>query len=224
MKQRLLALAVLVLVIAATAADAQPRRPTRPYQARAGRWEFSLQTRYTASRDYNSDNGSSLSLKDSLGWGFGFGYNFNDRFNLGLGFGWRRIPYDAVAVDATDPDNAARYNSELSVSTISLIGDWNILPGKITPYVCGRAGWTMIDTNILAGWGSGCWWDPWLGYVCGSVPYTYGKDTFSYGIGLGGRLELSEAFFVRVGYEYGKTDLDRFDGNHMLRIDLGLLN
>lgn len=224
MTRRILHLSILVVVLATLAAEAQPTRPPRPDVTRHGRWEFTLQTRYTASRDFDRDDGSSLSLKDSLGWGFGFGYNFNDRFDLALGFGWRRIPYDATAVDATDPENVARYNSELSVSTISLMGDWNILPGRLTPYVNGRVGWTMIDTNIVAGWGSGCWWDPWWGYVCGNVPYTYGKDTGSYGFGAGGRFQVSEGFFIKVGYEYGMTGLDSVDGNHMFRVDLGLLN
>jgi opacity protein-like surface antigen len=224
MKHRLVALIAVVLLIAVTAAEAQPQRPTRPHQGRAGRWDFSLQTRYTASRDLGADDGSSLSFDDSLGWGFGFGYHFNDRFNLGMVFGWRRIPYNGLIVDPADPGDPKYYSSELSVSSLGVTGDWNILTGRFTPYVNGYAGWSLVDTNIVAGWGTGCWWDPWWGYICGNVPYTYGQDTGTYGLGIGGRFEVTDGFFIRVGYEHGWSGLDIFDSNDLIRVDLGLMN
>ena len=82
----------------------------------------------------------------------------------------------------------------------------------------------MIDTNIHAGWSQGCYWYPYLGYVCGAYPATYGTNAAAYNIGVGGRFELTPSFFVRVGYEYGGLDIDAVDGQHMMRIDLGFLN
>lgn len=222
--RKLAFLSLMLVLVTILPADAQPQRPARPQIAREGRWEFSLQTRYTASRDYAADNGSKLSFKDSLGWGFGFGYNLSDQFNLGLAFGWRRIPYQATVVDATDPASVSTYGSEMSASSLGLSADWNILPGRFTPYVNGRLAWLLVDTNIVAGISSGCWWDPWWGYVCGNVPTTYGENTGAYGLGVGGRFEVSESFFVRVGYEHGWTGIDGFGDSNLFRVDLGLLN
>jgi hypothetical protein len=223
MSRRFVSLLVLVSLIA-TVAVAQPRRPDRPYYAREGRWDFSLQTRYTASQSVDHDNGSSLELEDDLGWGFGFGYNLTDRFNLGLAFGWRSVPYTATAIDATDPDVPSTYGGRLTTTSMGVTADWNILQGPFTPYVTGSAAWLLIDSNVLAGWTNGCWWDPWWGYICGAVPATYGIDTGAYSLGFGGRFEVSNSFYVRVGYEHAWLGTGPIDGTDVLRIDLGLMN
>ena len=90
-------------------------------------------------------------------------------------------------------------------------------------YVNGSIGWMHIDTNIFAGWTSGCWWYPYWGYVCGPIPLTYGANTTSYTLGVGGRFEMTEGFFLRAGYERGWTGLDETSGADMLRIDIGLM-
>ncbi len=224
MIRRLTPLMILAVILVATIADAQPQRPTRPDLTREGRWDFGLQTRYNWGAEYDRSNGSSITLHDDLGWGFGFGYHISNKFNLGMNFGWRSVPYDAVAVDATDPAATSRYSGKLSTSTIGLTGDWNILPGKITPYINGGLAWMLIDTNIFAGWSNGCWWDPWWGYVCGSVPATYGKTTGAYTLGGGMRFEINDSFFIRAGYERGWIGSGSIDGTNLLRIDLGLMN
>jgi opacity protein-like surface antigen len=216
-------LAILILFVASLA-QAQLQRPPRRFQPRDGRWDLTLQTRYIGSKDYTGSGGSTASFEDDLGWGFGFGYNISSHFNLGLAFNWRSVNYQATAVDATNPDNTHRYANRLDASTMGLTAEWNILPGRFTPYVNGSLAWMILDTNILAGVGSGCWWDPWWGYVCGNVPVTYGKNTSATSLGLGGRFQFTDAFFVRVGYEHGWIGVDAADGTHMMRIDLGLMN
>jgi len=159
-----------------------------------------------------------------VGWGFGFGYNLDEHLNLGLAFNWRSINYQATAVDADDPSRVVHYGSRLDISTLGLTGDWNILPGGLTPYIHGELAWMIVDTNIFADWGSSCWWDPWWGYRCGGVPVHYGKNTGAYTLGLGGRFHVTNSFFVRVGYEHIWLGIDTVDGSDMLRIDLGLMN
>ena len=191
---------------------------------RQNHWDFSLQTRYTTSKDYAGEGGSTLNLEDDLGWGFGLSYNFNDRFNLGIDFSWRSINYDARALAGDGSGDFEEYGGNLDVSSIGLEANWYVLDGRYTPYVTGSIGWTMIDSNIFAGWDSGCWWDPWWGYICGTVPMSYGTDTGAYNLGVGGRFELTRAFFVRVGWEYNWLGDGPVDGGNMLRIDLGLMN
>lgn len=217
MKRTLMVLAVLMMVFAGLA-EAQMQRGG---PIRAGRWEASLQTRTTFNKDITGEGGSTVSLDSDLGWGFGFGYNFSDQFHLGALFSWRSNPYSASIVSADDPDVVERYNSYLDTSTFMIMARWTPLKGMISPYVEGGGGWVNIDSNIVAGVGSGCWWDPWYGYICGNYPVTYGKDSSAWDLGVGVNLMVSKSLFFRVGYEHAWVNLDSYDGADMFRLDFG---
>ncbi len=226
MMRRTLVLMTAFLILATviqTQAQAQTQRRPRAQMQRSERWDFTIQTRYNSSMDYTGDGGSSLSVNSDLGWGFGFGYNFNQHFNLGLLFTWRSVPYQSMAVDADDPSQSTQYSGQLSTSTFGLSGEYNVLKGPITPYVNGSLGWMHINTNVFAGWTSGCYWDPWWGYICGPVPLTYGANKTVYTLGLGMRFEVSDAVFLRGGYERGWLSSGTLDGTDMMRIDLGFM-
>jgi len=228
MVSRIIILTSLVVLLAGMAwAQTAPKPSPQPHwrtQSRAKRWEITLQTRYTASQDYTADNGSAMKFEDDLGWGFGFNYHFNQKFNLGMVFTWRGIDYQSTIVDADNPDNTRNYNGKIDTSILALAGEWNILPGKVSPYINGSLGWYHLDTNIYAGSIPGCWWDPWWGYVCGSYPTTYGTNSTAAGLGVGVRWETGDSFFLRVGYERGWVDIEGIDGSNLFRLDFGLLN
>ena len=209
----------LLMTILVTTAQAQLTRGSQPQ--RTDNWEFTLQTRYLASQDKQNGDGSSVSLQDNVGWGFGFAYNFNQHFNLGMDFSWRSINYTATGVDEEAPATTTSYSSKLDTSTWSLLGNYHILKGRFTPFISGSFGWTLIDTNIFAGYGSGCWWDYWYGYVCSSYPTTYGTNTTVGNLGLGGRFELTPKFFIRVAYEHSWLGIDGVDSNNVFRTDIG---
>ena len=211
---------VILILTAAGFAQAQSNAPGM----REGRWEFSLQTRYTSSKDFSGDGGSKASLSDDLGWGFGFGYNVSDQLNLGFSFTWRSIPYVATIVDADDSQNSTRYSNWLDLSTLAVNGEWIILRSRISPYVFGAIGWIAIDTNIYAGSDYYCWWDPWWGYICSGYHTSYGTDATSWSLGTGLRMELTRDVFLRVGYEHGWVNVNSFDGSHMFRVDIGMLH
>jgi hypothetical protein len=140
-----------------------------------------------------------------------------------MAFSWRSIRYTASAIDGDDPSATSEYVGTLSVSTMAIVGAWNVLDGPITPYVNGSLGWTLFDSNVVSGLTSGCWYDPWWGYRCGTIPTTYGENTATTSLGLGGRFQLNKAFYIRAGYEYGWIGESSVDGTHMLRIDFGFL-
>ncbi len=214
-------LIVLVALVAAsaTAAHAQLTGPTQ----RAERWDYSLQTRYTGSHSYDGERGSKISFNDDLGWGFGFGYNMDDRFTVGGIISWRSVNYIATGIAEDEPDDSFDYSNWMDTGTLAAYGDWNILPKRVTPYISGALGSTFIDTNISAGYSSGCYWDPWWGYICGSYPTTYGVSTFSYSIGAGLRLEVADNVFFRAGYEYDGATEGNISGLNVLRIDIRLM-
>lgn len=214
---RFIAIAVGALALAGTA------RAENTYTDRAQKWDFSIQTRYTPSRDFDGTHGSTVHLNDDLGWGFEFGYNVNERLNIGFLTSWRSVSYNATTIDATDATNVVGYNSWLDTGTFALTGTFNLLPKRFTPYVNGGIGWTMIDTNIAADYATGCWWDPWWGYVCDTYVSTYGTDAASYGFGAGMRLEVNPQMFIRVGYEHNFIDVSNADGADIFRVDVGAI-
>jgi opacity protein-like surface antigen len=207
--------AVLALANVATAGQVTDRTE---------RWDLSVTTRYTLEHDFDGDMGTSVHLDDDLGWGFSFGYNMNERFNLGLLMSWRSISYSADFVDATDATNVGSYGGWLDTGTFALMGQFNLLPTTFTPYVNGGIGWTLIDTNIVADYTVGCWWDPWWGYVCDDFTSTYGTDAASFLVGAGIRIEPNETVFIQFGYERAMLDVDNADTFDMFRVDLGFTN
>jgi opacity protein-like surface antigen len=196
-----------------------------PYTAssRAERWEFSLQTRYAWSQTIDTGRGTKVDFEDDLGWGFGFGYNVSEQLNLGFAFAWRSLHYTATGASATDPTDTWTYGNVLDTSTFGLTGDYTFGLGRFSPYLAGNLGWMLINTNIVGDVDVGCWYDPFLGYVCTGYTSTYGTDAFTYGLGLGLRVDLSPAAFLRVGWDHNWNDLDAMDSNDLLRVDLGFL-
>jgi opacity protein-like surface antigen len=213
---------ILIAVLLAMASSAQAQK-ARFKLDRAENWEFSIQTRYTVEQEHSGEGGSTVKLHDDLGWGFGFAYNMNQNWSLGFGFTWRSIPYTATIVDQVVPQTTHDYSGNLDLTTFGLSGMWNVLKGKVTPYVTGATGWTLIDTNIYAGSATGCWWDPWLGPVCGTFPTSYGKDAWTFAIGAGVRADLLETVFLRGGYEYARDNAGSVEATSMIRVDFGWL-
>ncbi len=186
-------------------------------------WDFSIQTRYVGSSDFEGEQGAQLSIEDDLGWGFDLGYNINERFKLGGFVSWRSVGYSARIVDAADANNTSGYGGWLDTANLALNATWNVLANRFTPYVQGSIGWAMVDTNIPAEIDYGCYWDPWWGYVCGDYATTYGDDTASFALGAGVSWQLSTAFYIRAGYEKSWLESGTADGFDMFRFDMGFL-
>jgi opacity protein-like surface antigen len=218
---KLVSIVILIVILAASGLAHAQFESTA---SREGLWEYSLQTRYITSSDFDGSGGSRVSIDDDLGWGFGFGYNITNQFNLGLNFSWRAVSYVATIVDDADPQNSAQYSNWLDTGSMMLNGEYTILRTRIAPYVSGSIGWMVIDTNIYADSEYACWWDPWWGYVCSGYDLSYGDDVASWGLGAGVRLELTDNAFLRVGYEHGWIDSNTFDGKDMFRLDIGFIN
>lgn len=184
------ALAV-VLLAGATAADAQYRE---------GRWEFSLGTFYQLGTEVEAENGSIIDTNDDFGLTLGGGYNFSDRLATTFAFQWAGVGYDATGMDedGDDFDIRGKYDSFTLSANLVL----NLADGPFVPYVGAGIGWTWIDTNIPSGPPTtGCWWDPWWGYVCYSSYPTETTDAFSYQALLGIRYEFdNDRTFLRLGY------------------------
>ncbi len=213
---RALGTAALVLVVLGVAAGAQA-------SDREGRWDFSLGAVYQDSSDMNLGDGSTMNTDGELGFVATAGYNITDKFATNFGFQYSGVGYNADTYD--DGGAPLGISGSYDTWTMSANAIFNIMDGPITPYVGAGLGWTWIDTNIPSGPPStGCWWDPWWGYVCYTSYPSHSIDAFSYQAVLGVRWELNDMTFLRFGYVSQWMDFDgvestpRFDA---LSLEIG---
>ena len=55
---------------------------------------------------------------------------------------------------------------------------------------------------------TGCWWDPWWGYICLADWETYTSTELTYILGLGFRWDINSALFTRATYGMEFVNLD----------------
>jgi opacity protein-like surface antigen len=219
-KSRLIVAIVLLFAVAGNASgESNLFGPSN----RTGYWDFAIQTRYTGSKDYTGGNGSRLSLEDNLGWGFNAGYNINERLNVGVFAAWRSVDYRAHIVHP-DLDRPFEFSGWMDTANLGLNTTVNVLKNRFTPYLTGGIGWALVDTNIPTVPDIDCWWDPWWGYICLESGANISDDAASYMLGAGLSWQVTESFFVRVGYEKSWIDLEGADNFDIVRLDLGFLN
>ena len=125
----------------------------------------------------------------------------------------------------TEDEGLVSVRHEMSVYSGQFNGTWNLMEGSFTPYLQLGAGWTYVDSNVSDGPPvTGCWWDPWWGYICISDWRTYETSEFSYNLGLGVRWDINNAVFTRAAYSREYLSLDNGTLNFdMLTLEMGLM-
>jgi len=178
----------------------------RGAESRAGTAEFGLQIMDFSGTHVTGTHGAALDVDGDLGWGLVGGYNFTNKFQLGGEMTWANPDYRLKLV----PDSGSPWptvNANLDISTFIINGTFHFLDGPITPYVTVGAGWVHVDSNVVSGTPStGCWWDPWWGYVCSTFYDTYADTRTAYTYAAGVRWDLSDSIALRASY--GKLDMD----------------
>ena len=180
---------------------------------RAMKWQGSIPITFTSGGSFDSEF-TSVDVNDDLGWGFGFGYNLNERFMVGADFTWLSANFNASTATDFDgdgvPDDSVDLGGTLDAANLQFVGQWNILKGRITPFLRASFGWTWIDSNIPSGPATGtCWWDPWWGYVCNTWQPTYEATAFAYGAAAGLRAEIGQRFYLEGSYNVLWVDFDK---------------
>jgi len=183
--------------------------------SRKNKWDFSFNFVAQDSETSDGSNGSSLKLNSDVGWGFGIHYNMHKNFSLGFDYSYIKPRYTATYVK--DDGEIGTISHEASFSTGLLKGTWYMLDNDLTPYADLGLGWTYADSNVSSGPPTtGCWWDPWWGYICAPYWSTYSDTSFSYGGGLGVRWNITPAFFLKGSYNLQKVDLSSLAGDPTL--------
>jgi opacity protein-like surface antigen len=203
-------LGCLVILAASPLASAQSAD-------RAQTWETRLGIVFQNSADWDFEGGTTADIDSDTSFLIGAAYHLNDNLELGGNFVFGQTDYDAdIATDIDGDeiaDGALSVSGEYESTTLMFDATWNFMPGQFTPFVTASLGWAWIDTNIATEPPqTGCWWDPWWGYICTTFQDTKSLDGFAYGVGVGARYDFSDSLALSASYRYGWVDLDKADG------------
>lgn len=220
---------VVALLLASTTLEAQRFNKKSIYDdLRHGQWEAALTVVSGGGVDLTGDNGSSLDIDDAVGWGFSIGYNLNANWNFAYRMTLQKPDYALVIVpvpaEGEDPvpqplnHEADRYAHQVNAT-------WHWFDGPLTPFLQAGIGYGKLDSNIPSQPPvTGCWWDPWWGYICDTQWRTYEASEFTYNLGLGVRWDINGALFMRGAYNREWVDTKagglEFD---TLYLDIGLM-
>lgn len=177
--------------------------------SRAGKWEFFLAPQYTNSKILQFDNGAEADINARSSLGFGFGYNLNSNIELSLLFAASSANYTGTRIIDDGSDTPEKFTSNLYTSTISFGFTYNFLKSPLTPYLSANLGSTYIDSGIPSGKIiTGCWWDPWYGYICTPRAQTYTSTEFNYGASAGLRYDFNRKVYIKGGIGKNYIDID----------------
>lgn len=192
----------LTMFVAFASTDALAQRDAE----RAKTFEFGLQLANVSGSAFTGINGASLDVSNDTAIGIIGGYNFTDRFQVGAEMMWADPSYRLQRALA-DTGAIASVDADLDVGTFLLKAVYNFLDGPVTPYIEAGAGWIRVDSNVADGPPTtGCWWDPWWGYMCTSFYDTYSDTRTGYTYGLGVRWDINRDMVVRASY--GSIQMD----------------
>ncbi|MFB3107004.1 MAG: porin family protein [Pseudomonadales bacterium] len=173
---------------------------------RARTWDVGVQISNLGSANFEGQQGSGLSVDSEYGFGFWGTYNFTNRLGLGFDFNWTQPKYDYTYVPENSPVPQT-IQHRMDMFTVQGKGVFYFIEGPISPFVEAGIGWTSVDSNIADGPPTtGCWWDPWWGYVCRNFYSTYSDTRTSYSAAIGLRWDLRNSMTLRGSYGLLEVD------------------
>ncbi|MEL7450905.1 MAG: outer membrane beta-barrel protein [Pseudomonadota bacterium] len=183
---------------------------------RAGDFEYTIGIAYSIEQDFDGRNGSFLTLETRTGFQGGFDYYVTDRLTVGFDATWVRPRYDAQLVPE-DGEPAIDISHRASIFSGQFNGSYYFTDNPVKPYVEGGLGWTYFDSNVSSDSPiTGCWWDPWWGYICDTFYTTYNDTSFSYGVGLGLRWDYNRNLYFKGGYRWLEVEFNNVRDKPML--------
>ncbi len=185
---------------------------------RARTWDVGLQLSNNGSETLTGDMNSFLSVESDFGFGFWGPYNLNNRLAFGFDFNWTQPRYTARFV----PDNGTTpvdVQHRMDLFTGQAKAVFHLLEGPVTPYIEAGLGLTRVDSNVADSPPiTGCWWDPWWGYICDTFYSSYGDTVTSYSGALGLRWDFNRYYTMRAAY--GMLVLDTRSGAADAELDM----
>ena len=206
MKHHLLILASAAVLAASQGAGAQ--QMFQNTGGAAGDWEFRIGPVFQESKTIDFNGGSQAKLDSTTGFKIGTGVYVTNQLIVGGNFSYGQSNFNGTVNSGTPGISASIENGHVDFSTLMFDATYLFLPGAIKPYGKVGLGWNWVNTNIASGPPqTGCWWDPWWGYVCSGYQPTHGASSFTYQIGAGVQANFSRSFAIDVDYQYTWIDL-----------------
>ena len=224
-------LLIAALLLAATTVHAQRFNTKKIHEdPRDGRWEVSLLVQQQGGADVTGEEGSSAEIDSELGWGLTIGYNLTANWNFQYKFTLVKPDYRATLVPQPpeDPEEEApgpqTFEWGMTKYAHALNATYHFSRGPLTPFLQLGVGFVKLDSNVVRDVVTGCWWDPWWGYICDTQLRTYESSEFAYNAGLGLRWDFNPSLFMRGSYnrEWVDTDAGGLDFD-TLSLELGLM-
>ncbi len=182
------------------------------YDSRVKKWEFFLAPQIINSKVLEFGNGSQADINKRSSLGFGLGYNINSHIELSLEFSSGSANYTSTIVSEDPAASPLTSTQSLYTSSINFGFTYNFLSTVFTPYVTANLGSTYFDSGIYTGnVGTGCYWYPYWGYVCGPVAQTYTTTELTYGAALGLRYDFNRKLYLKG--DIGKSYIDVDNSN-----------
>jgi opacity protein-like surface antigen len=191
---------LLLAAIALTVTPAANAQLMNGGGAQAHDWEFIIGPSFLLSNNFNANGGSTVNIDSTVGFKIGAYYYLTDHFSLGGTYGYAGAGFNATVQSATSPGTTSLENGHLYINQFMFDARYSLLQGPIRPYALVGMGYNYTNTNIANGYSSGCWWDPWWGYYCGTYAHTKSVSGFTYQVGAGVEVNFSRSFAVDVGY------------------------
>jgi len=202
-----------------------PRKERSAHGSRDGRWEGSVILAFQTGSDESFEGGSALEIDSATGLGLTIGWNWTEKVNLQYRFISTNPKYQALVVPE-DPEIVPQsVEHKMKKQSHQVNVTYNFSTKAFTPFVVGGIGMTKLDSNVISGPPStGCWWDPWWGYICFTDWDTYGATKFSYNLGVGVRWDINNMLFTKAAYSREFISLDNGSLNFDMAIfELGLM-
>ena len=213
MKHHLLVLVAASALAASQGAGAQMFGGGGAVGASAGDWEFRIGPVFLESKNVGFNGGSSADISSTTGVKIGTGWYLSPHLAIGMNFAWAGTSFNGTVQSGIPGVSSHIENGHADFSTLMFDATYTLLDGPIKPLIAGGLGWNWINTNIASGPPqTGCWWDPWWGYVCSGYQPTHGSSSFSYQLGGGVQFNFSRSFAVNVDYRYTWIQLSNANG------------
>ena len=171
-----------------------------PSYARTGRTEIYGIGQYLHSDNitFNGPGGDVKVKMDDTGLGgFGVAFHFNEYLAVHADFMFGGATFSGDLPSETGSTVHVKQDAFLQTGRFNV--DYNILKGRLTPFLTGGLGYQYLETelNHLPPVGV-CWWDPWWGWIC-DVHHPYAWETdFTWNVGAGIRWSITDDFFIKA--------------------------
>ncbi len=211
-------LLIALLLLSISSSVLAQRFNKAPSYLRSNKWEATVLMSFQNKLSHEGENGSSVDIDGKLGYGVNIGFSFSTYLTLGYKFISASPNYTAVLVPEVPGEGGGILDYKLSRTSHMLYAQWNILDRAITPVIQIGGGITKLDSNVPSEPPStGCWWDPWWGYICAATWETYKTTEFAWSAGIGARWDIGKSWFSRgmlvrefVEVDSGKLEFDSF--------------